>query len=908
MRWIAAFVLLSLVSPARAAPTSPGLDLRYWKPAARKALEECLKPKIIAPTFFSEDRLTSCLATVRRQFGDPCQAATTALCLSFDYRESACGREDLARNGNNRSWVCYGQLKQWWSAYSMDPGVSPQWSQAPEGTDHPGSAVRVLRKRAPVNVSRQDVQTAPITGSTAPAALKEPGYAQNGTKVESCDEYAWDLYSGYAALNETAGNRADAARVFVNDRLYPTVRTQLKDRLNRNLAAVQWTWAGAKPPTDGPGIPQNVYAYLKQVAEGGSLPPHMLSLQGLQERMRPQAHYTLGPAWHRSMADAARAAQRDDHNLEDLRQRQETLWADIRAYAGRIERKRLGGQSIVECSRPDPVTGLPQCREVPILEQDPELDAVWAGLMKSLTVGANAGCLPARPGDITACDWAPSYFRDAYVYTYASAQKAAAERCRHQVAGEVDNTKLNRRFRHASMRFIDGTNRTCPARLHAPFDYQASPLALDRFRGELDANDAAFVDCLSGARDWIKQQRPLASSWQWDKHESNEHVGTKASFLTHDSCVGDPEKVPIVPNPIKGAVYDVAAAGNASASAQVPLLKVIEGDPHIVEKEWPRGSQISPGVDFAGGISIKNQTLYEPGRTTKTKSVDENVGVSLSLTWSIPIPAGPVMVVVKLGFAGRTGMSWQSSHVVESSLDPNVLPEDRVTTTLSWTSGPYASVGFFVSAAAAIGAPFFHLDLGVRGSLDVVDFTTQDQETIISKPGNGGGPTCTKQNLSIWELAWMRGSLSIFLELTIDLLFFSESIPIVEWVVATFHGGLERIEKDERNGDTRRFVCAGPQLDFMLGERCHLPCGCSHTDWCKPNEQCDRVEPQNECGVDADGDGALDPETVDLDGCSDDNDHDGVKDEHDSCPDQPGVAARNGCPMQTSSMTSGGRP
>ncbi len=852
-------LLALLLAPVTLGSDAPP-DLRYWKPQAITAFNDCVRAATATHLPIGTIR-QRCLLDVRQRLGDPCQTPDSNLCLSFDYRDSSCGKADAEAHGHDASWVCYEHARRWYSAVTGRPDVAPKTSLLPE--DHAGLAntANVLRVAPPPNWRQTAYRPPPSPGALSPLAL--PGlshefmYGLNGDRVASCEEYAWETHAGYARLADRAGVRPDAPRMFVDALLYPTVTTGLTNRAGRRLPPVEWTWFGGKPAESGPAVAQNVYVYLSDLAaRSGDRAPHAYPTATFEALLRPTATHVIDLAWHRRMADAAKRAGHDDATLEELRARQERLWSLFVEYLARrrprVERCRVGNDITL-------------CDQEPRI--DPQLDLLWTKIRSGLKAGVRDGCFPATPGQITPCDWAPSHLRDAFVHTYGRSQAWAEEQCRAKIAGEVEKEALKKRFRQIDMTRLDGTG-VCPPPPPAgtvdyrQIDYTESPARLDQFRPALDAHERALLDCVRRSRDWLLSNKPLGRSSESQVVEGNPNVGRGKYALEKRTCAADPMSQFLAPNPAQGAVWDMWSSGQVSGS----LLKALEADPAIVQKpqdEWPEGfrhDQVdsngnrSPGcygfgcMAVTGSVAIKSHVVYEPGqRLDGESSVNISVGVSYALTFDFPpIPLGWFSIIITAGFTGSAGVSGGRDYRSVINLDPAVISTEASQNTESWTIGANASTGFNLSGSVALGTPLLNIQAGIRGSIAVYDWSVSHEDwTVTSKVPGSEGPSCEEGSATTTTEGSLRGSLSLFLEVVADLGIFSVSETLFELVIATFHGS-ETTTITNGEGRTLKNTCSSAVFDWLLGG-CHLPSGCSTTISCVPGEVCQPIAANADC-------------------------------------------------------------
>lgn len=703
-----------------------------------------------------------------------CPLETLTVCKNPGYYKTTCGKNSLSANRDNPAWICAPWVPGVISAAKTAKGavqksvLVPKMVTTPTGNvttsgiaqtaawtvaDTPNRHVQTGNKSVLAGrlMSLTPAQRAAWNqAQTTPPAGYVGATASSPADVNSCAELAFEKFWDFSRLEEAAAASGHDARTVANLAFSGASGWSNATAPGTTLDCTTAPCT-TRPGYYGTGMSGFKLAGTTLRERSGAAMPQFTPvgtgcrtknafLEDVPGRFvfgNSTCHYTESLSWHAQMNQAL--AGISDEKLEYLQARGRRY-----RYLANRRAELLMGMTTAQaakCAGLSPMS--PGCQAQPVMLEavqavDAEIDVLRAEAQE-------AGCLNAGTA-ATACDWAPSLFRDRLYAQYRPARDAVFTRC------EAAMNKLK----------TFEPNALIPAWAPAKsLWFKRNPAEFDKLYTELDKLNSLKAAGVPGDA----AGAPIVSE-QWTGSDSlgGDFFGVSYSY---DSG------------------YRYRANKDASGQVQVCTAEAeVWGDLVVDAKAFSANIDVvdahvrATPSSFTGDIRVLGKTLLAANNPSFTKTINlVNESHQDDDEWKISVPLFEFLFIsVEVGIGVGYQVGVDTVVTLTASGKAGGICNSNVKAVVDGQVRPWGRVDGF----ATVALDAIVVEVGIKGALNLIDASLDFKGRLATELSTvSTGPLAGKLLLSVaprldYRLGTLAGRISLYG--CLDLFFFEECV------------------------------------------------------------------------------------------------------------------------------------
>ncbi len=813
------------------------IDYEYWKSESVSSFKVCAGAAAASKLLSSAERqrVRDCMAELWKR-GPVCAAPTAAECTNLHYHQTWCGRVEYAQSGATPGWLCAGVLRQADADYAAK-NPKPQPIALPDVTYSMRGRTQHYLERAEGVVAATPgtaytLRDRLLAPNTFIEYLKRQAWNNNGQRVASCEEYAYEKYYDFSRLDEYARglqydpravNRAVFEGLGLGGRPLATSdnRFDFRDKggglmPTKSTAGVDTSqfhfnyWLDAAQRTVNRALPWNVFQLDPAVLGSSSR-----VRETLLHLVEPEAdvELLLDFAWHRKRAGQLAQMGYLDEQVERLKARRAAIVALLSGYASAKEQEELSATACATERRFGGSCGPGDALYDRWAQQSREAQRQADAIRAELAEGVPFRCdVTTAPGP---CDWAPSDFARALFSFYTTNRSRDRARCEKEL-GTATFTEQD-----LDKKFFDPT----------PVLGASSPTALALRRTYLDRSYTDSPRTLETyMRDVEEYRRRIYALLPRDPGGSDSQSTTRA------------ESKGSVAGILGSSVYALEKEG-AREQITIPDDGVAEPPPCkdevFTESDWNLDlslvglrldSQFAGvwGADlhgFQGNLTVSGEYIHEPcytpdGRPTTcdglTGQVSTSLGWGYRVAYQYPIQIGYFTVWLRVGAAGNIGLGATMGYdVVRVNRTTGVTKCPALTKRTSRKSiAPRVGIDGF----AEVGVALAIAEVGVSGSVALAELSFPSQTSVTT---DSDSSELVRSRTWDVDFTTLRGTISIYVGVEL----FATMVKLFQLDLIKSSG--VRFNLKHGGDPSRQNRCLVSELKYLVGEADRTAQGCT---------------------------------------------------------------------------------
>lgn len=817
---------------------SSGADIDYahWNATVVTAFKSCAGPAATSKLLGSAEkqRIRDCMRAAWGG-GRVCAAPTAADCTNLHYHQSWCGRVEYQQAWASPSWICASAIEQADLAYAAKNPVQRSFA-LPDVTYSMSGPTSHHLERAYGVVSATPSSSYTLADRVAPVnalaeQIKRSTWSQNGQRVSSCEEYAFEKYYDFSRLDDYAKRSQYDPRVVyravfegtgIGGRPLVTSTNgfDFRDKGNgpmptKSTSGVDTSgfsfnyWVDASQRTANRTLPWNVYQ-LDPAVLGSSTAVR----SALRRYVAPEVdlELLLNFGWHRRLAGQLAQLGYLDQEVEHVKVKQAELVAMLGRYGDAKEQEELAATACATEQRFGGYCGPGAALYEQWRQLAAEAQAQAAVIRAGLAEGVPYRCAGTTPGP---CDWAPSHLARALFAFYSRNRAQDRARCTREL-GSATFTEAD-----LDKRFFDPTpvlgvldpNAMALRQGYLDRSYTDSPRALETYVADVQEYRRRIYALLPrdpGGSDTQSTTRVeaagIAAGIMGTSVYALEKEGAREQIVVPDDDITEPP-------PCKDEVFTESDWNVDVSLVGLKLPSVFSG---------LFGADLA---GFKGGLTVAGEYVHEPCRTPEgrpttcdrlTGEVSESLGWAYSVGYQYPIQIGYFTVWLRIGAAGDIGLSFTMGYDVVAVNRATGVTKCPTLNKRTSRKSIFPRVG--LDGFAEVGVALAIAEVGVGGSVTLAELSFPSQTSVTT---DSDSSELVRSRTWDIDFTTLRGTISVY----VGLQLYAKLIKLFDLDLIKSSG--YRINLKHGGDPSRQNRCLVSELKYLVGEADRTAQGCT---------------------------------------------------------------------------------